>query len=254
MNILNMDSSTNSNIIETKVGPFTIIERKTFKSVSPQSATSMYFYNALGGRFRQIVCDASNGVVLQNGAMQSIIGDVEATTGLKGVGDLLSKSFRGHVSGESAINPEYEGAGYVITEPTLKYLISYQIEEFNGSVVLEDGYFYASESSLKPRTVSRKSLSSAVAGNEGLINMALEGKHGAFVIESEVAPEDLVVVKLENETLKIDGSMAIAWSKGLRFTVERSSKSLIGSMVNGDGLVNVYRGTGMVIYKALSRV
>jgi hypothetical protein len=28
--------------------------------------------------------------------------------------------------------------------------------------------------------------------------------------------------------------------------VERSSKSLVGSMVNGEGLVNVFRGTGKV--------
>ena len=37
------------------------------------------------------------------------------------------------------------------------------------------------------------------------------------------------------------------WSKSLDFTVERSSKSLIGSMVNKEGLVNVYRGTGKVL-------
>ena len=31
------------------------------------------------------------------------------------------------------------------------------------------------------------------------------------------------------------------------FTVERSSKSLLGSMVNGEGLVNIYRGTGKIL-------
>jgi len=41
--------------------------------------------------------------------------------------------------------------------------------------------------------------------------------------------------------------MAIAWSNALKFTVERSSKSLIGSAVLGEGLVNVYRGTGNVL-------
>ena len=52
---------------------------------------------------------------------------------------------------------------------------------------------------------------------------------------------------LENDVLKIDGNMAIAWSDSLDFTVERSGKSLIGSAASGEGLVNVYRGTGKVL-------
>ena len=50
-----------------------------------------------------------------------------------------------------------------------------------------------------------------------------------------------------NDVLKIDGSFAIAWSGSLDFTVERSGKSLIGSAASGEGLVNVYRGTGKVL-------
>ena len=46
--------------------------------------------------------------------------------------------------------------------------------------------------------------------------------------------------------MKIDGNMAIAWSSSLEFTVEKSSKSLVGSAVSGEGLVNVYRGTGKI--------
>lgn len=50
-----------------------------------------------------------------------------------------------------------------------------------------------------------------------------------------------------SELIKIDGSMAIAWSNTLKFTVERSGKSLIGSAASGEGLVNVYRGTGRIL-------
>ena len=41
--------------------------------------------------------------------------------------------------------------------------------------------------------------------------------------------------------------MAIAWSASLQFTVEMSSKSILGSAVSGEGLVNVYRGTGKIL-------
>ena len=54
-------------------------------------------------------------------------------------------------------------------------------------------------------------------------------------------------VELENDELKIDGSLAVCWSSGLEFTVERSTGTLIGSAVSGEGLVNVYRGTGRVL-------
>lgn len=58
--------------------------------------------------------------------------------------------------------------------------------------------------------------------------------------------EELVVIDLQNDMVKIDGNMAIAWSSGLQFTTERSGKSLLGSAASGEGLVNVYRGTGRI--------
>ena len=41
--------------------------------------------------------------------------------------------------------------------------------------------------------------------------------------------------------------MAIAWSNSLEFTVEKSTRSLLGSAVAGEGFVNVYRGTGKIL-------
>ena len=58
--------------------------------------------------------------------------------------------------------------------------------------------------------------------------------------------EELIEINLENDVMKIDGNMAIAWSGSLEFTVEKSGKSLLGSAVSGEGLVNVYRGTGKI--------
>lgn len=252
MNIKNL-TSDNPNIIEREEGPFTIIERKECKSPTLANAVNLYFFNKLGGRIRQVVCNASNGIVLSNGAMQSVVGDVSVTTGVKGVGDFIMKGIRGKASGEATINPHYVGQGYVITEPTFRFLIPFDISQFGGSVVLEDGYFYACEESLQMRTVSRKTVSSMAMGNEGLFNLQLQGK-GRFILESDIAPEDLVWVYLDNEKIKIDGSMAIAWSGNLRFTVGKSGSTLIGSAMNGEGLVNIYEGTGLVIYKALSKV
>lgn len=67
------------------------------------------------------------------------------------------------------------------------------------------------------------------------------------VLESPVPRDELIEFNLQDDEVKIDGNMAIAWSNSLKFTVERSSKSLMGSAVSGEGLVNVYRGTGRIL-------
>ena len=92
----------------------------------------------------------------------------------------------------------------------------------------------------------RSNVSSAVAGNEGLFNLGIQG-NGVVCLESACPKEELVTISLQDDVLKIDGNMAIAWSGSLDFTVERSGKSLIGSAASGEGLVNVYRGTGKVL-------
>lgn len=97
----------------------------------------------------------------------------------------------------------------------------------------------------------RSSFSSAVAGNEGLFNLGLSG-NGVVCLESVCPKEELVEITLQDDVLKVDGNMAIAWSGSLDFTVERSGKSLIGSAASGEGLVNVYRGTGKVLLAPVS--
>ena len=100
--------------------------------------------------------------------------------------------------------------------------------------------------------MTRSHFSSAAAGNEGLFNLGIVGS-GALCLESPVPKEELVEIELQNDVVKIDGNMAIAWSGSLEFTVERSGKSLIGSAASGEGLVNVYRGTGKVWMAPVAR-
>ena len=233
--------------IISKLGAFQVIEYQRDLSVTPGSAITAYYSAQMNVRKRQLVCDLSKAhVTVQAGAMQWMLGNVNATTGVRGVGDLLGKAVRGKATGESAIKPEYTGDGILVLEPTYRYLILMDAAEWGGGVVLDDGLFLACVSSLQPQAVMRSNFSSAVAGGEGLFNLSLNGS-GVFCIESECPREELIEITLQNDVLKIDGNYAIAWSKSLDFTVERSGKSLIGSAASGEGLVNVYRGTGKVL-------
>ena len=244
--VKNFTDNDDVKILDQK-GAFTVLEYQRDLSVTPGSAITAYYCSQMNVRKRQVMCDVSkSNITLQAGAMQWMLGDVNATTGIKGVGDLFGKAVRGKVSGESAIKPEYTGTGLLVLEPTYKYLILMDAADWGGSVVLDDGLFLACDSRLKHKAVMRSNVSSAVAGGEGLFNLSLNGS-GVFCIESECPQEELIEVTLENDVLKIDGNYAIAWSGSLNFSVERSGKSLIGSAASGEGLANVYRGTGKVL-------
>ncbi|HIS51571.1 MAG TPA: AIM24 family protein [Candidatus Onthomonas avicola] len=231
-----------------RLGPFSVIEYQRDLSVLPSEAALAYYCNEMNVRKRQVVCDLSRsgGVTIQAGAMQWAAGNVNATTGIKGVGDFFGKAVRGSVTGESAIKPEYTGDGTLVLEPTYKHILLIDMADWNGDIVLDDGLFLACDSRLKHKAVARSTFSSAIAGGEGLFNLGIHGS-GALCLESPCPREELVVIDLKDDVLKVDGNMAIAWSNSLRFTVERSSRSLIGSAASGEGLVNVYSGTGRVL-------
>ncbi len=235
------------------LGPFTVAEYQRDLSVMPRDAQLAYYCNEMNVRKRQVICDLSkSNITVQAGAMQWTVGNVSATTGLKGVGDLLGKAVRGKVTGESAVKPEYTGDGVLVLEPTYKHILLIDVADWNGSIVLDDGLFLACDSNLKHKAIMRSNLSSAVAGNEGLFNLGIAG-NGILCLESYSPKEELIEITLKDDVLKVDGNMAIAWSGSLNFTVERSGKTLLGSAASGEGLVNVYRGTGKVLLAPVSR-
>lgn len=245
-NINNFQNNDDVKVLDIQ-GPFSVIEYKKDLSVNPSTAMLSYFCNEMNVRKRQLVCELKNAdITLQAGAMQWSVGNVNATTGIKGVGDLFGKAIRGKMTGESAIKPEYTGNGTLVLEPTYRHILLMNTADWNGAVVLDDGLFLACDSVIQQKAVMRNNLSSAALGGEGLFNLCLTG-NGVFAIESRCPKEELIEITLENDVLKVDGNLAIAWSNSLDFTVERSGKTLVGSAASGEGLVNVYRGTGKVL-------
>ena len=231
------------------IGNFHVLEYVQDASVSPMNAMNEYFMSKMNVRRRQVVIDIDkdHSAVIQAGAMQWMGGNVQATSGVKGIGDFLGKALKGAVTKETAVKPEYVGEGCLVLEPTYKYIILVDIGKWGpAGMTIEDGMFLACDANVKSKVVAKKNLSSAVLGSEGLFNLSLQG-NGVAALESNVPEDELIEVILENDELKIDGNLAVCWSSNLEFTVERSTKTLVGSAVSGEGLVNVYRGTGRVL-------
>ncbi len=250
--IRNFADNDDVKVIE-QLGAFSVLEYQRDLSVTPGTAITAYFSSKMNVKRRQVVCDLSktSGITCQAGAMQWTAGNVSATTGIKGAGDFVGKLLKSKVTKETAIKPEYVGDGTLVLEPTYRYLILVDLASWNGGIVLDDGLFMACDSTIKQDLVMRSNLSSAVAGGQGLFNLCLKGT-GVAVLESDCPKEELIEITLDNDVLKVDGNLAIAWSDTLDFTVERSGKSIIGSMTSGEGLVNVYRGTGKVLLMPVS--
>lgn len=228
-------------------GQYSVYEHQNDMSIRPQYAATAYFMQKMNFRKRQVLCTLNDSSVkIQAGAMQWMAGNVSMSSGVTGVGNLMGKMIKGAVTGESAVKPLYQGSGYLMLEPTYNYIIVENIASWGSGIVLDDGLFLACDTQLKEKIVKRQNVSSAVLGGEGLFNLSLSGD-GYAVIESPVPREELLEFNLQDDVLKIDGNMAIAWSSSLQFTVEKSSKSLIGSGLSGEGFVNVYRGTGKVL-------
>lgn len=238
----------NPNIVKiNELGCFQVLEHQKDMSTNPFTAEALYFMQKMNYRKRQVYCTLNgNAVKLQAGAMQWTAGNVSMTSGVKGVKDFIGKAFKGAATNESAAKPIFSGNGFLMLEPTYRYILLENVADWGSGLVLNDGMFLACDYTVQEEIVSRSNVSSAVLGGEGLFNLSLSGQ-GIAVLESAVPREELIEVELNNNEMRIDGNMAVAWSKSLQFTVEKSTKSLMGSWVSGEGFVNIYRGTGKIL-------
>ena len=240
----NLFMETEHHRIIESVGSFSVIEYERDVSVTEQNAEQQYFAAKMNMRKKQLAVKLDDsGVILQAGSMQIMMGSVHVSTNVSGAVDLMKKVVGSTVTGETAIKPRYTGTGVVVLEPTYRYILLEDVEKWPGGMVIEDGMFLASGDTVNINVVGRKTVSSAVFAGEGLFNTIMTGT-GIAALESPVPKEELITVVLTDDEVRIDGNQAVAWSNSLKMTVEKTTKTLVGSAVSGEGLVNVFRGTG----------
>jgi len=228
-------------------GNIKIVEYMSDLSVNLSTCVTQYYASRMNVRKRQTLIELKDDEYITSaGAMQWTLGNVQAVTDVKGVGDFLGKAIKGSVTKESTVKPKYKGNGLLMLEPTYKHLLIEDLSNWGSGMVLDDGMFLACEAKVNYDVIMRSNLSSAVLGNQGLFSLKLSG-NGLAVLESPVPREELIEIELQNDVIRIDGNYAVAWSDTLEFTVEKSGKSLIGSAISAEGFVNVYRGTGKIL-------
>ena len=237
-------------------------ELKLISEMSGESVFQILEYDALKGgnslelaiklnqmreaniKLRQvrIILDDSS-VKIEKGALSYLKGSVSMKNKIGGPLGIGKKLFSSKVTGESTFKPKYEGTGEIFLEPSFGHYALIELE--NEEIVVDDGMFYACENSIEVGAYMNKSVSSAMFGNEGIFQTKLSGE-GIVVLEIPVPESEIFKCKINNDVLKVDGNFAVLRSGDIEFTVEKSSKSLVSTVTGGEGLLNVFRGTGEV--------
>lgn len=208
------------------------------------SAIALKYMKESGMKLRQarIILDDSS-IRIESGALSYMKGDIRIKSDTGGVLAFGRKFLSSKITGETVVKPILGGKGEVFLEPSFGHYGLLELED--DEIIIEDGIFYACESSVDISTTAQKTVSSMLLGNEGVFQTKLSGS-GIVLLELPVPESEIFRCKMHEDVLKIDGNFAILRTGNIEFSVEKSGNTLIGSALNGEGLLNVYRGTGEV--------
>ena len=219
---------------------FEILELESLQGATSASmAMQLFFAKQQGLKMRQVRVQLNNSAIkTEAGALYYHMGNIQSRVNAGGVTGFIGKSIKGALTSESAMKPEYGGVGTIYLEPSFSHYLIVSLE--NESIVVDKSLFYCCNSEIAVEPFMQKNVSSALMGGEGLFQIRLSGT-GVCVLEIPVPVCEIQEVQLfPGQSLKVDGNFAIMRDASVDFAVTRSDKSLIGSAVNGEGLLNSF--------------
>jgi uncharacterized protein (AIM24 family) len=169
------------------------------------------------------------------GALHYMQGAIEIETQMPSAGGFL-KSLVTH---ETVFKPTYKGTGTVFFGPPI--FGEYMILPLNGDAwVLDRGAYVCSDIGVTVSAFRNKAITGLLG--EGIFQTKVEG-NGQVVIK---APGPLHAVDLVNDRLSVDGNFAVARQAHLNYELRKATKSIMGSLASGEGLISVIEGSGRV--------
>lgn len=241
---INPDNKLNLISEMTNDSRFQVLEYEKLQGATDiKTALGLNIMNEAGIKLRQVrIILEDSAVVLESGALSYMKGDIEIQSKTGGVLGLGKKFINSKLTGETMFKPTYEGTGEIFLEPSFGHYALVELED--EEIIVDDGLFYACEDSVEVGMAVQKTVSSMLFGNEGICQTSIKGS-GIVVLELPVPESEIFKCKLFNDTLKVDGNFVVLRTSNVKFTVEKSS-SIVGSVTNGEGLLNVYSGIGEV--------
>lgn len=224
---------------------FQILEYEELTGTGDLNTSKSAFYlNRNGVTLKQprIILENSS-VRLQAGALSYMKGEIEINEKTTGIVARGKKFLSNKLIGDNIEKPLFKGNGELFLEPTLGYFILIELED--DEIIVNDEFFYACEDCIEINVEEQDNISSKISGEDGYNELTLSGS-GIVLIEIPVTESEIFRCKIYEDTLKIDGEFMVLRSSGVEYSIEKSGTSLIGRNFDGEGYLNVYRGTGEV--------
>lgn len=175
-------------------------------------------------------------VVVEAGAMHYMRGNINIESKLPSAGGLLKSK----LSGDKMVRPVYSGTGEIYLEPTFGEVGI--LETADQTWILDRGAFLAADLGVTIDMFTNKAIRGLFSG-EGFFQTQVSGNGKVMYL----APGPVERLELQNDTLVVDGSFAVARTSDLEYKVERATKGLFSSFTSGEGIVNTFRGSGTVL-------
>ena len=206
-------------------------------------AEKIFFANQANIHLKMVRVTLTNGeLLLEPSALYFMKGhlQLESTTG----GGIAKGLMRKFLTGETLFQSRIKGSGEVFLEPSFGHYLLFNIE--NDALIFDKSSFYCASGGIEVSAKLQSNISSALFGGEGFFQTQASGT-GIVVLVSPVPVAELVVYELAaGEKLSVDGNFAFVRTASVSFHAEMSSKSIFGTVVSGELLLQTFTGPGMV--------
>jgi uncharacterized protein (AIM24 family) len=212
------------------------------------TAEALFMANQAGIRLKHVRIRLHNATaILESGALYFMKGNIKIDAkagGSGGIGGIAKGLASKVLANETFFRPQYSGTGEIYLEPSFSHFITIKLQE-KQSLIVEKGMFFCSEGSVSVSVELNKAVSVGVLGGEGWFQTKVTGP-GVCVLASPVPASEILCYELANETLQVDGNFALMRTESVKFSVKKSTRSLLGTVASGEGLLQTFEGSGKV--------
>lgn len=242
-----MSSLDNLTVIETEKiagATFEVVRYERLQGSDDLNiAQKVFFANQADIHLKMVRVTLSNSeLLLEPSALYFMKGhlQLESTTG----GGIAKGLMRKFLTGETLFQSRIKGSGEVFLEPSFGHFSLFNIE--NDSLIFDKSSFYCASSGIEISAKLQSNISSALFGGEGFFQTQASGT-GVVVLVSPVPASELIAYELApGEKLSVDGNFAFVRTASVSFHAEMSSKSIFGTVMSGELLLQTFTGPGIV--------
>lgn len=220
-----------------------IMERDISYIDDLENAAEVFYSQQLGMKYRRVEAFLNKGEISFDGANYlASSGDIkfrDLSFDLKG----LSAGFLNKQKGDSFFTQTVYGSGFVWLKDTTSFLEVMTLT--NDKIIMDNGTYFASVGNFKQNLTADTKVSSVLFSNKQLITTALVGS-GIVILELPVRKSEMIRIKVTKDMPAMIDSNVVLFRQGDVKRGEKLTNGLLGSAVNGLGLVETYTGTGYV--------